>query len=236
MTTVRTAETVARRCAETPLNTLISSKNCIRIAALAAALTPMAAGCSSHGAKHAQRHVIIAFDTSASWSPHLAESARVCLRIASDLDPDTDRLTLYRVDRSTDEFFDGRVPDSSDALQAILVRELSPKPSAAGSRPESFWGTVAERAQTDPGRTSVVFFSDGDVDFPGHATTETIRSASLALSRNKRVGRVCVLGASRGNWAYLRSDFASLGDRLVLSTPSGLSSGTSEQCLPANDH
>lgn len=173
------------------------------------------AGCSGPRAG-AGDHVYAGFDTSGSMRPRLAASAATGARLARRLDPGRDRLTLYRVDRDTEELRDGPAPDSGAALQQQVVTELARPAAQSGTFPARFWAEVARRVRADRRPAVVVLFSDGDNDDGRPDATRAIHAAAADLAADADVRLVAVCGVSPRNRAALRDEFAPLGERFEL--------------------
>ncbi len=190
-----------------------------------AALTLLAGGCGHpaapvNSAARAQScHLYAGLDTSASWRPYLGVSATLCARQALRLDPDHDSLTLYRLDSSTREFSDGHAPESGDRLQRTIVSEAASVSGTRGTFPARFWTAVTQRAAGDAGTVVIEIFSDGDNDDLTARSSSAIRTAAHRLAQNRHVAGVWVFGAQPRNWATLRGEFAPLGDRFHLCSP-----------------
>lgn len=178
------------------------------------------------------RHLYAGLDTSASWRPHLGVSAMLCARQALGLDPDHDRLTLYRLDSTTREFFDDPAPESGDRLQRTIVTEVASVSETRGTFPALFWTAAAARAEADAGPVTVEVFSDGDNDDLTARSASTIRAAARRLAANPRVSGVWVFGAEPRNWAILRAEFAPLGGRFHLCVPPDMTADRVAQALP----
>jgi len=190
-----------------------------------AALTLLAGGCGhpplpASGAGGGRPcHLYAGLDTSASWRPYLGVSATLCARQALRLEPKHDALTLYRLDSSTREFSDGPAPESGDRLQRTIVSEAASVSSTRGTFPARFWAAVTRRAEGDAGTVVIEIFSDGDNDDLTAQSSSAIKAAAHRLARNPRVAGVWVFGAQPRNWATLRAEFAPLGDRFHLCSP-----------------
>ena len=179
-----------------------------------AALGPLLAGCAPRAV--ARRHLFAGFDTSGSMRPRLAAAAATGARLAGRLDPDRDELTLYRVERDTQELRDGPAPDSGTAMQQEVVAELARPAARPGTFPVRFWAEVARRIRAERRPAAVVLFSDGDNDDGQPEAAQAIRAAAADLSANPAVRLVAVCGVSPENRAALRAEFAPLGDRFEL--------------------
>ena len=199
-----------------------------QMAALLAVLA-FAGGCAPtvrHGAAPTVRreaaptsHLYVGLDTSGSFRPYLGVAATLCARQAMGLDPDRDRLTLYRLDSSTREFSDGPAPDSADRLQRAIVTEVQAPSDARGTFPARFWESVADRLPGDTGPVTVEVFSDGDNDDETAASAGAIRRAARRFAADPHVVSLCVFGADPRCWATLRAEFAPLGGRFHLCSP-----------------
>lgn len=188
------------------------------------------AGCQS-GSPQAPVEVITAFDTSASFRPHLPESARLMMHVVSRLKPGTDRIALFRVDDDCQQFFDGPSPISSDEIAPVLIKQLKPQPERDGTYPAAFFESAASQAGSADVCAIVCYVSDGDID--GHLDTQVprLRKAADRLAKNRNVKAVCLVGVSPSNWARWRSIFAPLGDRLIMTPASAMTNGCLDQAL-----
>lgn len=160
--------------------------------------------------------ILAGFDTSGSMRPRLAAAALAGSRLAGRLDPDRDTLTLYRVDRETQEFHDGPAPDSGAGLQREIVTALGREPARPGTFPALFWAEMARRAKAETHPVAVILFSDGDNDDQRPGAAQAIRRAAADMAANPRITSVAVCGVSPGNRAALREAFAPLGGRFEL--------------------
>lgn len=179
------------------------------------------------------RHLYVGLDTSASFRPCLGLAATLCARQALRLDPDRDRLTLYRLDSSTREFSDGPPPESGERLQRTIIAEVQGESATRGTFPARFWQAVAGRVQGDAAPVVIEIFSDGDNDDQTQQAADAIRRAARALAADPHVESVSVLGAAPRNWATLRAEFAPLGDRFHLCGPTELTMDRMDRALDA---
>lgn len=166
------------------------------------------------------QHLYAGLDSSLSWRSRLGVSATLCARQTMNLDPNQDKVTLFRVDRQTEEFFDDSAPESGEELQATIIRQLQKNPTTSGTYPAVFWKEAADRAEGDSGPVTIELFSDGDNDDQEAASLADIRRSAHRLAGNPHIAGVWVFGAARENWAVLRSEFAPLGNRFHLCVPS----------------
>lgn len=202
-------------------------------AALLAALA-LAGGCGTPPPPSVPaRHLYVGLDTSASFRPCLGLAATLCARQALRLDPDRDRLTLYRLDSSTREFSDGPAPESGERLQRTIIAEVQSVSSTRGTFPARFWTAVAARVPGDAAPVAIEIFSDGDNDDQSRQAADAIRRAARALAADPHVESVSVLGAAPRNWATLRAEFAPLGDRFHLCGPTELTMDQMDRALDA---
>jgi len=178
-------------------------------------------------------HLYDGIDRSVSYRPHLSAAVTLCAGQAGLLDPATDHLTLYRVDRQTREFSDGPVPDDPDAVQHTLVTQVKNVPPQSGTFPARFWTTVADRAAADQDTAVIGFYSDADNDDLNAASEAVIRAAAQKLAANKRVASVSVYGVNPENRADLRRCFAPLGDRLHLYGPTEMTADAVAEAVDA---
>jgi hypothetical protein len=181
-------------------------------------------GCSRPTSAPTRAHVMVGFDTSKGDRQLLASAVLATTRLTRQLQLDRDRLTLFRMDRETREFFDQEVPHSTRALQRTIVSAVEDAPRVSGTFPTKFWSITANRAAQDEQPTAVILFSDGDNDATPDATG-TLRAAAQKLAANPNVAVVAVYGALPTNWAWLRDCFQPLGDRFRLAGPTDLNVG-----------
>ena len=172
-------------------------------------------------AKHADAdsagiHLYEGLDRSDSYRPHLSGAVSLCAGQAGLLDPGTDALTLYSLDRQAREVSDGPASDDPDAVQHTLVTQVKNVPSQGGTFPAKFWTAVAERAAADPKTVVIGLYSDADNDDETAASGTAICIAAQKLADNPHVATVSVYGVDPDNRAALRHLFAPLGDRLHL--------------------
>lgn len=190
---------------------------CVALLATVVVSVPIAlVSRQSHRCAEKPIWVLIGIDNSGSAKSQESAAVYQASTLVLRLNPDADHLTLYRVDHEVWEFFDGHPPISRDRLLGLMTQELRKPLPDPGTRPVLFWREIANRAATARGPVCIVFCSDGDNDDLSSQSRLVFRQAAVALARNPSVFRVVVVGARPCNWAGLRSDFAPLGDRFVL--------------------
>src|SRR5579862_3457763 len=101
----------------------------------------LSSGCTPSTTPTEPIHVIADFDTSGGFRPHLGESASLLCRLIDQLDS-VDTLDCYRTDNLTAPFYQGQVPDSAEAFQPVLVKELSAKACRPGTYPAAFFQQI----------------------------------------------------------------------------------------------
>ena len=153
-------------------------------------------------------------------SPLLGASVNLVAQLGETLDPNRDRLTVFRVDSQTQEFYDAKAPRDPEAFHHTVIQRMKPRPRRGGTFPARFWAEVARRAQGASRPVAVLYAGDADNDDFTAAALDAMRRAGLALGKNPRVAAVYICGANPKNWAGLRRVFAPLGDRLHLQAPS----------------
>jgi hypothetical protein len=178
------------------------------------------AGCDS-GPANRPIHVIADFDTSGGFRPHLGQSALLLCRVIDQLDS-TDKLDCYRTDNLTAPFYQGQMPDSAEAFQPVLVKELSGPAHGPGTYPAAFFRQIESDIVRSPEPTVVIVFSDADNDDPSRYSRQAIADAGRRIAKNPLVV-VCFCGASRENWTSLERSFRPLSSRLHLCTASEMS-------------
>ncbi len=175
---------------------------------------PQPAIANSHG----QLLLIGAIDSSASWrKAGLGKSIIAAAKLSSQLDPNKDRLTLYRVDERLNEFYD-QAPLSRKEAMLTIARHVGRTSAYSGTYPAAYWREVARRALQEQGLIIICLWSDGDNDDMAASSRLVIQQAAQKLASNPRVIGVFVLGAkgTEENWAALRRDLGALGNRLHL--------------------
>ena len=200
------------------------------------ALALLAGGCgqppSSASSAAGAHHLYVGLDTSGSWRPYLGVSASLCAQQAVGLNPDRDKLTLFRMDSSTREFSNGSAPESTEQIQQVIVAEVNSTSATRGTFPARFWAAAAERAESDSGPVTVEAFSDGDNDDLSAKSLSAMKAAARRLAVNPHVSGVYIFGAEPRNWAILRGEFAPLGNRLHLISPPELTADRVAAALP----
>ncbi len=162
----------------------------------------------------------VGIDATLSDRPHLGHYALLGAKLAARLNKQSDRVTFSRVDWDCEEFLNHTATGSSDALLAVIARELKPFPAKDGARSGLFWQRVAQRAETEGGDVVVVYFGDASDENPDPAAWRTLRAAGKSLADNPRVKKVIFCGAERSNRARIQRDFPLGHDRLVILGPS----------------
>lgn len=181
-----------------------------RGAAAGAALLALLTGCGSRPAGP-PRHHYIGLDTSASFRRGLSGAATLSAQRSGELNPNTDQLTVFRVDSRTEEIFNNHPPDDSDEIQATVVREAASLAHQRGTFSDRFWTEIAARASADSMPVTVDYFTDGDLDDDSPAARAALTAAARRLAANPHVVRVCLFGVERRNKAMLYACFQSLG-------------------------
>ena len=166
----------------------------------------------------AAKTLIVGIDRSKSDSDYLLGPAALgtSLLIAR-LDPQEDRVLVFRVEHDTDLILGPEIPYRSDDLQRALVEQLMANPKKPGSLTADFWEQVATAAEKAPGSTVIAFYTDGDAESAASASRITV--AAKRLADNKRVRAVCVYGRKAGN-SKTDAWFAALGARFRAYPPS----------------
>jgi hypothetical protein len=156
----------------------------------------------------------------------LGPSALAAVRLVSQLDPDRDRLWLYRVDRDTQRICGPDVPESGESLERTLISQMQTEAQQAGTYPATFWEMAARQAAEEATRTAqpiaIVFFTDGDNDDRQPQAMARILAAARRLASNPYVVAVCVFGVKKENTGRLDKEFAALGERFRLYPASDL--------------
>ena len=195
-------------------------------AAIVAALTAMGmTGCGRPVPPAAREHLYVGLDMSSSVASRQGAFTLLTEELARPLVPGQDLLTLYGVSRRTEAFYDQPVEGGTDGVEDVIVTQIQKSRRAAaatshgGTFPAGFWTEVAQRAASDPDRTAVVLFSDGDNDDMTPGSQVAIQGAARALANNAHVTGVAIYGVNSENMTPLRHTFAALGGRLHLYGP-----------------
>ena len=128
----------------------------------------------------------------------------------SVLDPQSDRLVVWRTSHSSQCFFDGPKPTAIN-LQAIAIEALEPSPKR-GTDPRAYFAAAA----TYETPMVAAAFGDGDVDEYG-GRVEVTKSLAL-LSRNGRAF-VVLAGVRPENWAFWQDATRAFGCRAQILGP-----------------
>jgi hypothetical protein len=155
-------------------------------------------------------------DRSRSAQEGLPASIEAACSLAVQLQPNRDRLTLYRVERGADPFYDDPPFASREPLQALFIKELSVPPRLNRTFPEAFLRQAADDARNWRGPVLIAFFWDGGNDDGSAHGLSAYRAAIRRLAANPRVRGVGIFGVRRQNWAGVKRGFAPLGERLEI--------------------
>ena len=180
------------------------------------------------------RHLYVGLDTSVSFRRYLGQSVTLCSRQGLMLNPDCDKMTVYRMDSNMREFYDNAAPESGSRFQRSLITEAAAESAARGTFPSLFWKAVAARIPADSGSVTIEIFSDGDNDDETAQSRAEITAAAQQLSANPHVVSVSIFGADPRNWAVLRGEFAALGDRFHLCSPPEMTADRMATALDGN--
>lgn len=168
-------------------------------------------------------HLYIGLDMSGSVARRQGAFVLLTEDLARPLVPGQDQLSLYRVCRRTETFYDQPVEGGTDGLEDVIVPEVrkSQQDTAqpSGTFPTAFWADAAQRAADDPSRSEVVLFSDGDNDDLTSSAQATLRVAVRKMAANPHIAGVAFYGVNPENMAPLRRTFAPLGNRLHIYGP-----------------
>jgi hypothetical protein len=188
---------------------------------IALSLFPLAAGCAPRAALplRPSAHLYLGFDRSRSAQAWLSDFVAAGCRLVLRMDPDRDRLTLYRVERVTEPFFDNAPPASSERLQEIIIPEMKNAPRADRTFPALFLQHVVRAAESGSELILVGFYWDGGNDDLSAQGQRRYRDTIRRLAANSRVVGVGLFGVQRENWSSVQADFAPLGDRLEIHSP-----------------
>lgn len=151
----------------------------------------------------------------AAGGTQLGRSIAFAARMGMLLD-DRDQLTIFRVARQTEEFYDDKAPSSRDKFQWLLIRHTKPKAAKDGTFPAKFWTEAANRAEHASLPMAVAYLGDADNDDLTMESRQEITKAAERLAKSPAVGEVSIFGANPKNWETLRSEFASLDAKGIL--------------------
>lgn len=146
----------------------------------------------------------------------LGRSIELTSRLGSRLKAQHDRLTLFRVERETREFYSDFAPRSRDKFQWMLVNHTKPAATSGGTFPARFWAEAARRASQSSMSVVVVYTGDADNDDQTAASRQAIVQAARELAANAKVREVAVYGAHPKNWETLRLLLAPLDAKGIL--------------------
>jgi hypothetical protein len=180
------------------------------------------------------RHLYLGLDTSGSAREQIGGFRGVTVGLAETLTPERDRLTVYRVDRKTSEFYDRVYAGDVESLARTVVAETSVSAQGdEGTRLAEFWEQIATRAATEQGsEITICLLADGFNDDVRPASWERIQAAVRKLAANPRVRGVVLCGFHADTWQQWRTTLAPLGGRLHLLSPS---QATPEAVLSASE-
>lgn len=173
--------------------------------------------------------LIAALDTSGSvrvgqsdGSTLLGRCVASVARLVVRLDGGHDHVSVYRVDRQAQEFYDDTAPASRERFQWLLIDRTKPRAAQDGTFPAVFWGEAAQQVATTQTPVAIVYGGDADNDDLRPSAVAAMRQAAQRLAANPRVVAVVFLGASPKNWATLQDIFAPLGTRLLRQPPEAM--------------
>lgn len=167
-------------------------------------------------------HVIVGVDASVSARPDLGRYGAFVTALSQQLTPDHDTLTLFRVERQTQEFRDGLFDGDVEGLLRSLKEAIQPLPGSSCTLPATFWREVTKRVAQQKQSVVIVLLTDGDNDDLRPDSDAAIREAATRLAALPQVRSVLIGGARRENWQRIRTSLAPLGDRVHLLSPTDL--------------
>ena len=85
---------------------------------------------------------------SGEGAPLLGAGVNLVAQIGETLDPA--RITVFRVDWQTQEFYDASAPRDPEAFHHTIIERMKPLPTKSGTYPALFWAEAARRAQDAP--------------------------------------------------------------------------------------
>jgi hypothetical protein len=185
----------------------------IALVALGAS-TLVATGCSNPSDTVISKNVIVGLDASGSARPSLGAYAALTVGVTESLTPDTDTLSLYRVDREAHLFSTGKVNGESEALLRTITAEVKPLSVNTRTFPATFWQEAAGQVMRSKTDTYIYFFTDGDNDDFRPTSHKAMQTAAKQMAGVKNLKAVVICGVQRGNWEAIRKDLAPLRNRL----------------------
>jgi hypothetical protein len=151
----------------------------------------------------------------AGGGTQLGRSVAFAARMGTLLD-NQDQLTVFRVARQTEEFYDDKAPRSRDKFQWLLIHHTKPKAAQDGTFTAKFWTEAANRAEHSTLPVAIAYLGDADNDDLTTASRQQIADAAKRLAKSPAVGEVSIFGANPKNWETLRSEFAPLDAKGIL--------------------
>jgi hypothetical protein len=170
----------------------------------------------------APKGLMVGVDASLSARRDLGAYGMFVMALSQQLEPGVDRLTLYRVERKTEEFRDSLFDGDTEALLRSIRQAVKPLPQRTWTLPAAFWQEVATRARTTKQPLAICLLSDGDNDDFTTASEQVMRAAANSLAACPQVRSVTIAGARPESWHHLRRVFAPLGERFTLIAPPDL--------------
>ena len=199
------------------------------IAAIIVGVAISAFVCLRHSAPKRPAHLVIGWDTSRGYRPHLPDAATRGGALAAQFDPDSDTATMYRIDCDSHCIYEGPAPESAESAMDTLNCELAPLPKHDGTRPALFFTEVCKHIQADRQDVILILFGDADNDDGSAQAKTALCKAGKALADNPHVRGVVFADVSAGNRDAIERQFGALGSRLRIlgitdSTQSALTS------------
>lgn len=160
---------------------------------------------------------IIGIDTSGSARPKLGEYVLHASRFTAHLEPNTDNLSLFRVDFETQEFYHDKVRGGREAALKRFLADVARQPERNRTLPETFWKNAAQQSDGATQPVCVLYFSDGDNDDMRAESRQALLVLGSRLAANPQIVSVQFVGVKAANRLYWEQCFAALGKRLILS-------------------
>lgn len=175
------------------------------------------AGCAQP-ANRTACDVLVAIDTSGSARPDLAGYVAATSEVVQRLNPERDRLTVFRFDHKASELYDGPSPKLLESFELKLVSDLEDAASKRGTLPTNAVLAIAEHAsRLNPQHPKVViFFTDGGNDDLRAAALSDGIEAAKRLASDASIAKVIVAGVRPGLRESVRERLSPLQSKLVL--------------------
>lgn len=197
---------------------------------LTALITGATPGCHS-GLRTKPIHLYLGIDASGGARQSLGDYVILTKSALDGLTPGVDRVTIYRLDSRTHEFFDGTYDGDGEKLLTLLTSALGKPSPQRGTFPQAFWEAVEKRVGGAKETSLIALLSDGDNDDNRPSVWKGMTQSAARLSRLPHLRSITFCGASKENWKRIREMFAPLGERLALQAPEGVTAESLQGAL-----